>query len=36
MTDKTLILTIGLTDEVDTNNEWVVHAEHELEKGCEL
>ena len=29
MTAKTLIFTIGLTDEIDTDGEWVVHSEHE-------
>ena len=29
MTAKTLIFTIGLTDETDNNGEWIVHSEHE-------
>lgn len=29
MTSKTLIFTIGLTDETDTAGEWIVHSEHE-------
>ena len=28
MTDKTLIFTIGLTDEIDNDGEWIVHSEH--------
>jgi len=29
MTAKTLIFTIGLTDEIDNNGEWIVQSEHE-------
>jgi hypothetical protein len=36
MSDKSLILTIGLTDAVDNDNEWIVHAEHKMEKGHQL
>tara|TARA_B100000497_G_scaffold104039_1_gene119486 strand:+ start:354 stop:1175 length:822 start_codon:yes stop_codon:yes gene_type:complete len=35
MTDKTLIFTIGLTDEIDNDGEWIVHSEHERPEYCE-
>jgi hypothetical protein len=35
MTAKTLIFTIGLTDEIDTDGEWIAHSEHNQEKYSE-
>ena len=35
MTAKTLIFTTGLTDEIDTDGEWIVHSEHNQEKYSE-